>query len=139
MQTIVANVPLFALIGVWESVALLAVVLILFEGPRLPGIGRGFRWGMREFDKGASEAGKDIGGIYGKLAAEALTPDNQPAERYDPRAWRPKRRYEKRASREWWWGHLWRQICRGFVKLLSSKAPWFWRLPIEVGRFWGQV
>ena len=32
----------------------------------------------------ASDAGRSVGGIYGKAAAQALTPDNQVAELYDP-------------------------------------------------------
>ena len=37
-----------------------------------------------EVDGAAGDAGKSLGGIYGKPACEALTPDNQTAELYDP-------------------------------------------------------
>ncbi len=35
-------------------------------------------------DEEASDAGRSVGGIYGKSAAQALTPDNQVAELYNP-------------------------------------------------------
>ena len=58
----VVGVPLLAaFIGGWETVLFAAVVLILLGAKRLP----------------------EIGGIHGKPAAQALTPDNQVAEFYD--------------------------------------------------------
>ena len=39
----------------------------------------------REIDQGGfSTRGKSLGEIHGKAAADALTPDNQIAELYDP-------------------------------------------------------
>jgi len=35
-------------------------------------------------DQAGIDAGRNAGGIYGSTAAEALTPDNQTAELYDP-------------------------------------------------------
>src|SRR5437867_10381611 len=81
--------------GGWEIVLILAVGLILFGAKRLPELARGLGQGLRQFrreamklpeelDEGASDAGKSLGGIYGKRAYEALTPDNQTAEIYDP-------------------------------------------------------
>ena len=76
-------------------VLLAAVLLILIAGRRLSDLGRGLGQGFQEFlkatrevqngfDQDASDAGKSLGGIYGKPAQEALAPDNQTAELYDP-------------------------------------------------------
>jgi Sec-independent protein translocase protein TatA len=120
MQPFVETVPMFAAFGVWEWAGILVIVVILLAGPRMPRLRGGFRRGMREFDKGASDAGRNIGGIYGKLAAEALTPNNQAAERYDPRKWRGARRYEK--PKEWWLRRLWRLMRRLAFKLFRPEA-----------------
>ena len=81
--------------GGWEVILILAVVLVLYGAKRLPDLGRGFGKGLHEFrralmdvreevDGAAGDAGKSLGGIYGKPACEAMTPDNQTAELYDP-------------------------------------------------------
>ena len=81
--------------GGWEIVLILAVVLTLFAARRLPDLARGLGKGLHQFrketmnfgegvDEAASDAGKSLGGIYGKPACEALTPNNQTAELYDP-------------------------------------------------------
>jgi sec-independent protein translocase protein TatA len=88
-----AMLTLATFFGGWEIVLILAVVLILFGARRLPELGQGFRRGLFEFrkaskdmaddiDEGATQAGRSVGGIYGKPALQALTPDNQVAERY---------------------------------------------------------
>jgi sec-independent protein translocase protein TatA len=82
-------------IGSWEIVLIMAVVLILFAGKRLSGLGTGFGRGffhfrkatrevLDELDEEASDAGKSFGGIYGRPTYQALSPDNQAAELYDP-------------------------------------------------------
>jgi sec-independent protein translocase protein TatA len=71
-----------------EIILILALVLILFGAKKLPDLAKGLGQGLFEFrkrvDDEATEAGRSLGGIYGKTAAEALTPDNQVAELYDP-------------------------------------------------------
>lgn len=91
-------VPVFAVLGfgVWELVVMLAVSLLLFGSTRLPELWRGLCKGIEEFkratleitDKAAFAAGRSAGGIYGKAAAEALTPHNHVAELYDPAVFR---------------------------------------------------
>src|SRR5258706_12697331 len=87
----------------WEIVLILAVGLILFGARRLPDLSRGFGQGIREFrkatrslkeemDEEASDAGKSLGGIYGSPVYQALAPDNQTAELYDPAALRDKQK-----------------------------------------------
>jgi Sec-independent protein translocase protein TatA len=74
----------------WEIVALLAIVLVLFGLKSFPDLKFGFRRGLSEFlkasDEISHEAGRSIGGIFGKPASEALTPDNEVAELYEPPA-----------------------------------------------------
>jgi sec-independent protein translocase protein TatA len=94
-------------VGAWEMILVLALVLILIGARKLPEVGRGLGRGISEFrratkqvademDEAASEAGRSTGGIYGKRAAEALTPDNQVAELYDPAALQDQTQRSKR-------------------------------------------
>jgi sec-independent protein translocase protein TatA len=82
--------PLFGLfnLGGGEIILILATLLILIGAKKLPDLAKGLRLGIFEFrktvDDEATEAGRSLGGIYGKRAAEALTTDNHVAELYDP-------------------------------------------------------
>ncbi len=111
---------LFSLSG-GESILILALLLIVCGARKLPELGQGLRRRIREFryaskraaddiDDAASDAGRSVGGIYGKAAAQALTPDNQVAELYDPAALQDKG--QPRTGR---WGAI-----RVLVKC------WFW-------------
>src|SRR5690349_15130088 len=91
--------PLLGLfnLGGGEIILLIALPLILLYAERLPDIARGLGTGVSEFwkatrntDEEAEDAGRSLGGIYGKPAAQVLTPDNQIAELYDPEALREK-------------------------------------------------
>jgi sec-independent protein translocase protein TatA len=97
MQAMAENGLMLALfnLGGFEIILILALVLILFGAKKLPELSRGLGQGLFEFreatkkvadeiDDEASEAGRSVGGIYGKPAAQALTPDNQVAEIYKP-------------------------------------------------------
>ena len=107
-------------LGGGEIILILALLLILFGSRRFPDIGRGLRLWLHEFrkvtrdvrgevlrlwrrefrkvtrdvrdevDGAAHAAGESLGGIYGKPAAEALTPDNKVAELYDPAAFQER-------------------------------------------------
>ena len=113
MEDIVANVSMLALLGLGggEVLLILALVLMLF-GPRLlsnlvRGRPRGFyeeilkafRELLKGIDQNASDAGRSVGGIYGKPVAEALTPDNQVAELYEPAAFGKKGSVFRRRSK----------------------------------------
>jgi sec-independent protein translocase protein TatA len=123
MQAVVETVVMLALfnLGGREIVLMLALVLILFGARKLPELGRGLRRGIFEFreatkrvtdeiDEAASEAGRSVGGIYGKAAAQALTPDNQVAEMYKPAVLQDQTQPRKRRKgmiqgfmNLWWW------------------------------------
>jgi len=110
MQAVAVSGGMLALsgLGQGEIVLFLAMVLILFGARWLPELSRGLGRGIFEFrkatkevtdeiDEAASDAGRSAGGVYGKPAAEALTPNNQVAELYEPAAlqndlW-PRRRW----------------------------------------------
>ena len=102
-----------AFLAGWEIVLILAVVLILFGAKHLPDLWRRLGQGLLGFrdalDDEAHDAGRSIGGIHGKPAAEALTTDNQVAEFYDQDAFR----YDKHS--QWWRGFIQR-----FVRILST-------------------
>lgn len=99
--------------GGWEVVLILLMVLILLLSKRLPEIMRGMRSGMSEFrkaaDREAEDAGRSAGGILGRPAAEALTPDNLTAELYDPAAFH---RHGSKWSIRWFLSSLWRCILK---------------------------
>ncbi len=100
MSAILANISILAFFfGGWGVVLILAVVLVLFRGQEIAQLGKGTGPGIYEFRKASGEvlkeidqeafdAGQSLGGIHGKAAAEALTPDNQTAELYDPAAFK---------------------------------------------------
>jgi Sec-independent protein translocase protein TatA len=100
-------------LGGWEAVLILALLLILLGTKWFPEITRRLGNGMSEFrkelDGQAYDAGKSEGGIFGKPAAEALTPENQTAELYDPAAFRRDTR--KRSVRQRL-RNLWRSILK---------------------------
>jgi len=91
-----------------EMVLIIAMVLIVvatrFYRPER-GLGQfifEFRRALKDFlkgfDQGAFDAGKSVGGIYGKPAAEALTQDNRTAELYDPAVFRKREQADKNAA-----------------------------------------
>jgi TatA/E family protein of Tat protein translocase len=100
-------------LGGGEVILILAVFVLLLGGKKLPDIMRGIGTGMSAFrkaaDQEAHDAGKSAGGIFGKPAAEALSPDNQTAELYDPAVFRGNQR-KRRFPR--WLQHLWRSILK---------------------------
>ncbi|MHB8524313.1 MAG: twin-arginine translocase TatA/TatE family subunit [Limisphaerales bacterium] len=115
------------ILGGWEVVLILAVILILFGAKHLPKIGRGWGEGRsqfrKEFDQEAHDAGESLGGIYGKPAAEALTPDNQTAEFYDPAVFHREERTGRATKRMRFRGllRLWRLIWNSVLKRLKAK------------------
>jgi sec-independent protein translocase protein TatA len=120
MQAVAETVVMLALfnLGGGEIILILLLVLILFGSRKLPELGRGLRQGIFEFreatkqvtdeiDEAASEAGRSVGGIYAKAAAQALTPDNQVAELYNPGRPEDETQLRKRCK----------AVIKGFMKL----------------------
>jgi sec-independent protein translocase protein TatA len=53
------NTILFGFIGMWETVAILAVLIILFGARKLPELAKGLGQGIQEFKKASREIEKD--------------------------------------------------------------------------------
>ena len=100
-------------LGGWEVVMIPTLVLILLLAKKLPDILRCMGNGISEFRKAldhrAQDAGRSVGGIFGKPAAEALMPDNQTAELYNPAVFR--RDGKRRPVRNLFRG-LWHNLLR---------------------------
>jgi Sec-independent protein translocase protein TatA len=75
-------------LGGGEIILVLALPFILFGAEKLPDLAKGLGDGLLKVRKTAedeaTDAGRSLGGIYGKPATEALTHDNQVAELYNP-------------------------------------------------------
>jgi sec-independent protein translocase protein TatA len=48
------------MIGMWETVAILAVVLVLFGARKLPELARGLGTGIKEFRKATKDVNEDL-------------------------------------------------------------------------------
>ena len=120
---------LAAIFAGWEIVLILAMSLIVYGANRLPEITRGLGGGFSLFrksvdelpndlDQEAHDAGESLGGIYGKPGAQALTPDNQTAELYNPAVFHNPRAMMRRVR-----GlvRLWRLIWSFVSKRLHPK------------------
>jgi sec-independent protein translocase protein TatA len=126
MESAAESIPTFAFVfGGWETVLILAVTLIIFGARRLPDLSRGIDQGIREFqrsmDDEARDAGKSLGGIYGKPAADALTHENQTAELYDRAALLDKAGPRKSTKRAPPLRRLWRRMMR-LISNLSART-----------------
>jgi hypothetical protein len=88
MQAMIENGLMLALfnLGGGEVILILALVFIWFGANNLPGSRRPIFRVWEKADDEAHEAGRSVGGIFGKGAAQPLAPDNQVAELYDPAA-----------------------------------------------------
>src|SRR5512141_861375 len=100
-------------LGGGEVILILALLVVMLGVKKLPDIMRGIGTGMSEFrkaiDEQAQDAGKSAGGIFGKPAAEALTPDNQTGELYDPAVFRGD---DRKGRLRQWLRYLWRSILK---------------------------
>jgi sec-independent protein translocase protein TatA len=54
------NALLFGFIGMWETVAILAVILVLFGAKKVPELARGLGQGIKEFKKATKEVNDDL-------------------------------------------------------------------------------
>jgi sec-independent protein translocase protein TatA len=58
------NALLFGFIGMWETVAILAVILVLFGAKKVPELARGLGQGIKEFKKATKEVNDDIQRVF---------------------------------------------------------------------------
>jgi len=130
MQAVADNGLMLALfsLGGGEMILILAAVLILFGAKKLPELARGLGEGISQFHKATrdvinaaddevSDAGRSLGGIYGKPAAQALTVDNQVAELYDPAALRDELIAKKTPSA---WRRLLKNMWCRVIRFLAK-------------------
>lgn len=117
-------------IGGWELLLVLILILLLFGIRSLPGFINGIRTGLRRMkdsirrlDVDAFEAGESTGGIYGKAAAEAITPDNQICELYDPAVFSQKQPLPmtKGFAVIFWMVRVWKRI-KGIISSAGADA-----------------
>jgi sec-independent protein translocase protein TatA len=54
------NTFILAFIGMWETIAILAVVLVLFGAKKLPELAKGLGSGIKEFRKASREVNEDL-------------------------------------------------------------------------------
>ena len=117
------STPMLAMLSGWELVLIFAVILILFGARNLPGLTRGLREGFFHFRKNldldAHAVGESVGGILGKPAAEALTPDNQTAELYDPAVFHREEEARRGAMRTRL--RRWLRRCRSLWRSLRKR------------------
>lgn len=110
--------------GGGEITLILALVLILFGSKKLPELARGLAKGLFQFrkaiDNESTGAGRSLGGIYGKPAAEALTADNQVAELYDPAVLQKDSQPEKRRNR---FRAIFAELVKRLSRLLGLSRP----------------
>ena len=102
-----------------ETVVIYAVtfILLVLAASRRPELARGLRKGLSEFlkateavDREIHDAGMSLGGILGKFAAQALTPDNQTAELYDPAIFDREKRLRRSIKSMRF--RRWSRLCR---------------------------
>lgn len=77
------NTMFAALLGGWEIVLILAVVLILFGAKKLPELAKGLGTGIKEFKKATREVSDEISSAMDEnppTPPRRLPPNNPPAE-----------------------------------------------------------
>ena len=62
--------PLIIMIGTWEIVALVAVVLLLFGGKKIPELMQGLGKGVKSFKKGMNEVEEEIKAVDTEIKKE---------------------------------------------------------------------
>lgn len=71
---------ILGMIGMWETVAILAVVLILFGAKKLPELARGLGSGIKEFRKATREVNEDLQRAFDSADEETPAPRKLPPQ-----------------------------------------------------------
>jgi sec-independent protein translocase protein TatA len=90
------NTMFAAMLGGWEIVLILAVVLILFGAKKLPELAKGLGTGIKEFKKATREVTDEISNSMDDN--RTYTPPPQNRVEYPPEENRPKANVETAAS-----------------------------------------
>ncbi len=88
------NNALLGFIGMWETVAILAVVLVLFGAKKLPELARGLGTGIKEFRKATREVNEDLQRAFEeepapppkKISTPTSQPDNTVSQSSEPKS-----------------------------------------------------
>jgi sec-independent protein translocase protein TatA len=81
------NIMFAGMIGGWEVIVILAVVLILFGSKKLPELARGLGQGIREFKKATREVTDEIqtaGDVDAPVQPQRRLPANNPRPLDEP-------------------------------------------------------
>ena len=62
--------PLFLMLGTWEIVAIVAIVLLLFGGKKIPELMQGLGKGVKSFKQGMNEVEKEIKSVEDDVKEE---------------------------------------------------------------------
>lgn len=62
--------PLIIMLGTWEIVAIVAIVLLLFGGKKIPELMQGLGKGVKSFKKGMNEVEEEIKSVETDLKKE---------------------------------------------------------------------
>ena len=62
--------PLFLMLGTWEIVAIVAIVLLLFGGKKIPELMQGLGKGVKSFKQGMNEVEKEIKSVEDDVKKE---------------------------------------------------------------------
>jgi sec-independent protein translocase protein TatA len=62
--------PLIIMLGTWEIVAIVAIVLLLFGGKKIPELMQGLGKGVKSFKKGMNEVEEEIKSVDTEIKKE---------------------------------------------------------------------
>jgi sec-independent protein translocase protein TatA len=68
------NTSILALVGMWEAIIIMLVVLVFFGAKKLPEMARGLGQGIKEFKKASREVTEDFNRVIDEDQAPASKP-----------------------------------------------------------------
>ena len=70
ISDIMLTYPLILMLGTWEIVAIVAIVLLLFGGKKIPELMQGLGKGVKSFKQGMNEVEKEIKSVEDDVKKE---------------------------------------------------------------------